>query len=60
MRKNKIKNFRNETLLFFTIWKITVGGLVNQLIKRFWTYTVTNPEDRFSCILVCRSQARDP
>ena len=31
-------NFRNSILFCFfsTLWKITVGGFVNQLIKKFW------------------------
>ena len=32
MKKN---NFRN-IFFFGTFWKITVGGFVNQLIKKFW------------------------
>ena len=33
------KNLGNKILLFPTFRKITVGGLVNQLIKKFWPKT---------------------
>ena len=30
---------KNENEFFFsTFWKITVGGFINQLIKKFWPY----------------------
>ena len=29
-----------EIIFFFTFWKITVGGFVNQLIKKFWPKNV--------------------
>ena len=35
---DKVKKKILEIIFFSTYWKITVGGFLNQLIKKFWPY----------------------
>ena len=52
MDKIKIKNLEIKFYFFYTLQKITVGGFVNQLIKKFWhkQHCVVHTGDKpYSC-----------